>query len=88
MVAEEQDRDQDYLFVSLSIDHCTVSIAILDVGQSQKKLQQMYGKFFNYRTLQLHNYKFDFDEKCVFKMVMIWKLYLQNKKKNLRLQPS
>ena len=30
---------------------------------------------------------FDFDEKYVLK-VMILKLYLQNKKKNLRLQPS
>ena len=32
-----------------TIDHCTVSVAILDVGQSRQKLQQMYGKFFNYR---------------------------------------
>ena len=26
----------------------------------------------------------DFDKECVFKKVMIWKSYLQNKKKNLR----
>ena len=26
----------------------------------------------------------DFDKECVFKKVMIWKLYLQNKKKYLR----
>ena len=25
----------------------------------------------------------DFDEKCVFKKIRIWKLYLQNKEKNL-----
>ena len=38
-------------------------------------------------TPQLH---VGFDEKCVFKKVLTWKLYLilQNKKKNLRLQPS
>ena len=28
---------------SCIIDHCTVSVAILDMGQSQQKLQQMYG---------------------------------------------
>ena len=33
------------------LDHCAVYVAILDVGQSRQKLQQMYGKFFNYRTL-------------------------------------
>ena len=26
-------------------DHCRVSVAILDVGQSRQKLQQMYGIF-------------------------------------------
>ena len=31
------------------IDHCTVSVAILDVGQSRKKLQQMYGILFNFQ---------------------------------------
>ena len=36
-------------------------------------------------TSQLH---VGFDEKCVFKKVMIWKLYRQNKKKSVRLQPS
>ena len=39
------------MVVCVCIDHCTVSVAILDVGQSRKKLQQMYGKFFNYRPL-------------------------------------
>ena len=34
-----------------SIDHCTVSVAILDVGQSQQKLQQMYGILFNFQRL-------------------------------------
>ena len=31
------------------IDHCTVSVAILDVGQSRQKLQQMYGMLFNFQ---------------------------------------
>ena len=31
------------------IDHCTVSVAILDVGQSRQKLQQMYGILFNFQ---------------------------------------
>ena len=35
------------------IDHCTVSVAILDVGQSRQKLQQMCGKFL--KTIDPYN---------------------------------
>ena len=31
------------------IEHCTVSVAILDVGQSRQKLQQLYGILFNFQ---------------------------------------
>ena len=35
----------------MKIDPFTVSITILVRGQSQLKLQQMYGKLFNFQTL-------------------------------------
>ena len=39
------------VFIFPGTDHCTVSVAILDVEQSRQKLQQTYGKFFNFRPL-------------------------------------
>ena len=46
----------NYSIHVIHVDHCTVSITILDVArQLQQNLQQMYGKIFNFRALQLRN---------------------------------
>ena len=37
--------------MEMKIDPFTVSVAILVRGQLQLKLQQMYGKLFNFQTL-------------------------------------
>ena len=37
------------LIFAQSIDHCTVSVALLDVEQARRKLQQMYWILFNFQ---------------------------------------
>ena len=69
------DRVSNYVGVSahpdkiLSQDFCdtfTVFVTILVGDQSRLKLQQMYGKLFNFQTLYLHYYTTEFDKNHVF----------------------